>query len=150
YAVWLYAERCGEWERVRADWPRLKAVFDDFVKAGWKLDGDRGDLHANRYLASLLAFAKIARKADDADSARRAEALADATAETLAAWWRRAAENAAAPVVPSIKEWDQFIGRGDALFFAVAPHRAKLALFHEMTPEVAAVVRAKAPEALDR
>ena len=44
-------------------------------------------------------------------------------------------ESPSSPVVPSIKEWDQLLGRGDALFFAVAPHRAVLDLFHEMTPQ---------------
>ena len=47
-------------------------------------------------------------------------------------------------------ELDPFIGKGDGIFFAVAPHRHKLALFQDLTPEVAALVRTKAPGAMDR
>jgi hypothetical protein len=150
YAAWLYAERCGEWQCVLADWPRLKACFEDFERSGWRLDADRGDLLANRYLASLLAFARLAHKAGDPESARRAERKADETARALVTWWQRSAERVGTPVLPSIREWDEFIGQGDALFYRVVPHRAKVALFHGLTPEVAALVRSKAPTAVDR
>jgi len=52
HAVWLYAERCGEWERVTAAWPQIKACFGDFAKTGWTLDPAKGDLHANRASAT--------------------------------------------------------------------------------------------------
>ncbi|MBV9124833.1 MAG: hypothetical protein JO112_15875, partial [Planctomycetes bacterium] len=145
HAVWLYAERCGEWRRVLAAWPQLRECFEDFTRTGWRLDGARGDLNANRYLASLRAFARIARRAEDTEMAQRADRMAAATTTALLSWWRRSAAGAGTPVIPTIQEWDQFVGRGDALFFRVVPHRAKLALFHDLTPEVAALVEEGAP-----
>ncbi|MCS6858881.1 MAG: PQQ-binding-like beta-propeller repeat protein [Abditibacteriales bacterium] len=150
YAVWLYAERCGEWERVRADWRGLRACFDDFVKTNWRLNPERGDLFANRYLASLRALVRLAEKAGDAEAAAQAKAMAEQTAEALVAWWQRSAEQVRLPVIQNIAEWDRFIGSGDALFFKVIPHKAKVALFHDLTPEVAAVVTARAPGAVDK
>ncbi len=149
YAVWLYAERCGEWDRVRAAWPQIKACFEDFAKTGWKLDPAKGDLHANRYLASLMAFARIAERAGDAETTTKAKTMADATAEALAAWWKRSAEAAKLPVFEGIGQWDSFIGKGDALFYKIRGHNSKIALFRDLTPEVAALVKAKAPEAVE-
>ena len=149
YAVWLYAERCGEWERVKAAWPTIKACFEDFAKMNWKLDPDKGDLYANRYLASLLAFARIAEKAGDPDAAKQANALAEKTTEALVAWWQRSAERAKLPTFQNIQEWDSFIGKGNALFYRIIPHRSKIGLFHGLTPEVAALVKAKVPQAVE-
>jgi len=149
YAAWLYAERCGEWGRVKAAWPQTEACFEDFAKTGWKLDPAKGDLHANRYLASLIAFARIAGKAGDAEAAAKAKAMADRTAEALVAWWQRSAEQAKLPVFEGIRQWDSFIGKGDALFFKVRGHNSKIALFRDLTPEVAALVKAKAPDAVE-
>ena len=149
-AIWLYAERCGEWDRVRAAGPAIRACYEDFAKANWKLDPAKGDLHANRYLASLLAFQRIAEKAGDADTAAQAEAKAAETTDALIAWWQRVAEKIALPVIKDIGEWDRFIGNGDVLFFRVIPHNSKIALFRGLTPEVAALVKAKAPEAVEK
>jgi len=150
YAVWLYAERCGEWERVREAWPQLKAAFEDFSRTRWRLDPARGDLLANRYLASLLAFARIAQRMGEKEAAQQSERQAEETTQAVIAWWQRSAARMTLPVVPSIKEWDEFIGTGDALFFRVVPHRAKVALMHDLAPEVAARVKAKAPAAVKK
>ena len=148
HAVWLYAERCGEWDRVTAAWPGIKACFADFAKAGWKLDPEKGDLKANRYLASLLAFARIAGKAGDADAARQATAMADRATEALIAWWKAVAARISPRIFADIREWDAFIHKGNGLFYRVSGHKSKVALFHDLTPEVAAIVKAKAPEAV--
>jgi len=150
HAIWLYAERCGEWERVQAAWPALKACYEDFAKTNWRLDPAKGDLHANRYLASLLAFERIAEKAGDAALAAQAKAKAAETGDALVAWWQRVGEKIALPVIKDIGEWDRFIGSGDVLFFRVIPHNSKIALFRGLTPEVAALVKAKAPEAAEK
>lgn len=149
YAVWLYAERVGEQTRVRAAWPELKACFADWQQSGWRLDGARGDLYANRYLASLLAFAELARAAGDSALAQAASTQADAATAQLVAWWRRAAAQGTLSNFAGAGQLDPFIGGGDALSFKVAPHRHKLALFRDLTPEVADRVRAQAPEAVD-
>lgn len=149
YAVALYAARVGERACVLAAWPELKACFADWQKSGWRLDGARGDLYANRYLASLLAFAELARAAGDSALAQTASAQADAATAQLVAWWRRAAAQGTLKTFKDTSQLDPFIGGGDALSFKVAPHRHKLALFRDLTPEVAARVRAQAPDAVD-
>ena len=150
YAVWLYAERCGEWDRVKAAWPQIMACFEEFAKANWRLDPAKGDLYANRYLGSLLAFARIAEKAGDAEAAKEATALADGTREALAAWWKGVAGRISPRIFADIREWDDFIHKGNGLFYSISGHKSKVALFHDLTPEVAAIVKAQAPEAVER
>jgi len=65
----FYAERCGEAALLREAWPRFQAVFDEFIKSGWRLNSAKGDLFANRYLSSLQAMATLA--AQNGDSLRR-------------------------------------------------------------------------------
>ncbi len=150
HAIRLYAERLDAWDLVRGSWKDLRTAFDAFVETKWRLDPQKGDLHANRYLASLVAFTRLAERAGDEDASRQAALLARETAEALAAWWRRSAERVALPVIKDIGEWDRFLGRGDALFFCIAPHKSKVALFHNLTPEVASTVKAKAPDAVEK
>ncbi len=149
YAVWRYAERVGERPRVLGAWSELKACFADWRGTGWRLDGTRGDLYANRYLGSLLAFARLARAAGDPALEQAATAQAEATTAQLVVWWRRAADRGTLTSFKDSSQLDPFIGGGDALSFKVAPHRHKLALFRDLTPEVAARVRAQAPDAVD-
>jgi hypothetical protein len=150
YAVWLYAERCHEWDRVLSAWPRMKALLDDFLRTHWQLDGDRGDLYANRYLASLLAAERMADKAGDSAAAEQANTLAHRTADALIAWWQRAAAGGAVTASNGVAQLDRFIGNGDAISFRVAPHRHKLALLAGLSPEVAEVVRTRALAAVEK
>jgi len=150
YAVWLWASRCGEWERVRASWEAIQSCLGEFAESGWQLNPDRGDLMANRYLASLIAFRKLAERFGDSDGAARAQRLIEATQNALLAWWERSAKQMSLPVFRDINEWDAFIRDGDALFFRIVPHRAKIALFHDLTQEVAETVKREVPEAVQR
>ncbi|HKS37936.1 MAG TPA: PQQ-binding-like beta-propeller repeat protein, partial [Verrucomicrobiae bacterium] len=147
YSAWLYAERCGQWEQLRVAWPQIKIGFDEFHKSGWRLDETKGDLYANRYLASLIAVGRIAEKAGDSDTANQAGVKAAETTEALAAWWNRAAEDVKLSTFRGSAELDPFIGGGNAISFRIAPHRHKVALFHDLTPEVAALIRSKAADA---
>lgn len=54
------------------------------------------------------------------------------------------------PVFLDIAQWDEFIGSGDALFSRIIPHKARVALFHDLTPEVATSLKANAPDAVDK
>ena len=150
YAVQLFAERCREETLVLESYPKLKEAFDDFAKSGWRLDAAPGNQFANRYLASLWAFNRLAEKAGDLASAQQAKVKADETAEALLAWWNRAVERGTLKTFNTSSELDPFIGKGDGLFLAVAPHRHKLALFQDLTPEVAALVHRNAPRAVER
>lgn len=148
YAVWLNAERCQEWPRTLAAWPQIKSSFTEFAQSKWHLDGAKGDLYANRYLASLLALGRIAERAGDTAAAEQAKMLASQTEAALISWWRRASESGTLTSFKGSGELDPFIGKGDALSFRVAPHRHKLALFSDLTPEIAELVKSKAPEAV--
>jgi hypothetical protein len=128
-------------------WPKLKLACEDFQKSGWQLDPAKGDAFANRYLASLMDFYKIANRAGDGTSAEQAKGQMEQTAEALLAWWNRAAQQGTLKSFNTSSELDPFIGKGDGISLAVAPHRHKLALFQDLTPEIGAIIRGKAPDA---
>src|SRR5262249_48826084 len=79
----FYSRRVGEEQLLIESWPKLKACFENFTDSGWKLDSAKGDLFANRYLASLLAIERIARKAADTQTILAAKSKAAETAEAL-------------------------------------------------------------------
>ncbi|MEW6159347.1 MAG: PQQ-binding-like beta-propeller repeat protein [Verrucomicrobiota bacterium] len=131
--AWQYAERCGERDRVLAAWPEMKAAFADFEKSNWQLDLEKGDLHAHRYWASAMAAAKMAELSEDADTSKRITAWAAELQTAIETWWHRSAERLAFPVFKGSAELDPFIGKGDALYFAIAPHRHKVALLRDVS-----------------
>ncbi len=147
-AVWLYATRVGESNRVRAAWPQLRGVFEDWEKLGWRLDGQQGDLQANRHLGALLALNRLAALAGDPGTASRARAHFERLSPELAAWWERAAREGTLTSTTGVAELDHFIGGGDALSFRVRPHRHKIALLRDLTPELAAWIRQTVPGAV--
>jgi hypothetical protein len=149
YPVWLYAERCREWNRVKTAWPQIKVAYEDFAKANWRLDPNKGDLHANRYLGSLIAFARIAERVGDDEALRSAKAQMDEFSEQLLVWWRGPTDpEATRKRFAGSAKLDPFIGEGDGrLFFRVAPHRHKPALIRGLTPDVLALVTADQPGA---
>ncbi len=149
YSVKLYAERCEEWSRVLLAWNELKDCFNDFVKSNWKLSADEGDLYANRYLASLIAFVDIADKIGDRDVSDQARAMINETVSELISWWKRCSKSISIRTFKDISEWDEFIGKGDSLFFGIMPHRSKIALFHGLTPEVAEILSSKIPDEIE-
>jgi hypothetical protein len=138
HVVQLYAVRCGELERVRAAWPELRAAFEDFRGSGWGLEGSRGDLWANRYLASLIAVVELAEMFEDHETAGRAREWMGEVVGELRLWWERASAGLGSPrALEGVGELDRFIGQGGAFSFRVMPHRHKLALFRDMTEELA-------------
>jgi len=146
HAVWWYAERCDAWEPVLEQWPEIRAAFESFADSGWRLDGARGDLYANRYLASLQALGRIADRAGDAAASDRAGQMAGSTTAGLVAWWKRVAEQGTMMSFKDTSQLDPFIGKGDGLSFRVAAHRHKVALLRDLTPGVAAQLREQAPD----
>ncbi len=149
YAVWLWAERCGEWDRVQSAGPLIQAAYEDFARSDWQLDPTQGDLDANRYLGSLIAFARIADRLGQSDGARRARTQVDRLRKPLLVWWRApGATEAMRERLAGSGKLDPFIGSGDGrMFFRVAPHRHKAALLRGLTPDVLALVLADQPDA---
>jgi hypothetical protein len=145
YAAWLYGQRCGEQTRVLAQYPAISDSFAAFAGTRWRLDGAKGDLHANRYLRALLAMEQLARVVGDPTSARLAGQLARENLDELARWWQRVAAEGTLGTFNTTAELDPFIGRGDGLSFRLAPHRHKVALFDSLSPELATQVGERVP-----
>ena len=149
WSVMSYAKRCAEWTRVSQSWEALHQCWRSFRDTGWQLSPGGADLHANAYLASAIALQRLARRLDDPSTQREAKAFADSVGEALLAWWKRAAEWEPRPL-SGVSELDGFIAKGNALFLTIRPHRAKVALFHRLTPDVANILRARAADAVRR
>ncbi len=147
YSAWLYRLRCAETSRVDRAFHQLKQSFQSFVATHWKLDPARGDLYANRYLSSLLAYEKLAAAANDSSSSDAAR-LAAETTQSLIRWWEKA--TGTLTNFNGSAQLDPFISKGDSISFRIAPHRHKVALFHELSPEVAALIQKGAPAAVAR
>lgn len=150
YAVWLYATRCNKWEQVKSLWQMIRRCFDEFAQMGWQLNPEKGDLFANRYLASLIAFQRMAERFGDTEASQKAKGMIEVMRKALVAWWRRSAESVKLPIFLNISEWDAFIHDGDVLFYRIVPHKAKLALLHDLTPEVASFLKAEVPDAVEK
>jgi len=149
YSVWLWAERCSQWERLKDAWPQIQAAFEDFARSGWRLDPAKGDLHANRYLGSLIAFARIAERVGDDEALRHAKGQIDQLRQPLVAWWRGVTDpKEIRRLLAGSARLDPFIGGGDGrLFFRVAPHRHKPALIRDLTPDLLRAITADQPGA---
>lgn len=151
YAVWLYATRCRQTERVLASWQQVLQCVEQFESTGWQLEGTRGHLYANRYASAWFALQQLAKQTGDSALTERARRQYERIIDALAEWWQLAAREAELPTFyKDIARWDEFIGKGDRLFFVVFPHRAHIALLADIVPEVAEVVRARAGEAVQR
>ncbi len=150
YSVWLYAERCGEWEKVTRAWPEIESVATNFLALNWRLNPGFGDLYANRYLSGWIALERIADKAGQKDWVERARKETETVAGSLVEWWKNAAAAGTLRDFKGSGELDPFINSGKGLSFKVAPHRHKLALFADLTPEIAERLRAAAPEAVEK
>lgn len=127
------------------DLSAVKKQFEDFSK--WKLAG-KGDLYANRYIDSLFAFNEMAKEREPA-LATEAQELANENLKILNEWWKLAAEGTLR-TFNSSSELDPYIGRGGGLSFAVAPHRHKIALFADLTPELTERLRKENKSAIEQ
>ena len=149
YSVWLFSERCSQRKFVSEKWPEIKRAVEDFLKSGWRLDPAKGDAFGNQYLASMMAAARLAEEAKDSATAEKANSAADEFSDMLVQWWNRVATNGTLKSFSTSSELDPYIGKGGGISLALAPHRHKLALFDGLTPEIAAMLRARVPDAID-
>jgi hypothetical protein len=89
--------------------------------------------------------ATIAERAEHSEFAAKARALVATATPTLIQWWREAGSTL--NTFEGSQQLDPFIGKGDKLSWAVFPHRHKLAIFQDLTPEIADIIRREEPEA---
>ncbi|HOK77335.1 MAG TPA: PQQ-binding-like beta-propeller repeat protein [Verrucomicrobiota bacterium] len=144
YAAWFYGQRCGQTGRVLERWPDIRGVYREFVATGWKLDAAKGDLHANRYMRSLLVIQDLARKTGDHETFADAQSRFESNFDALAGWWKRVGSENSVGTFNGAAELDRFIGGGNGLFLRIAPHRHKVWLLDGLSPELAARIRERA------
>jgi hypothetical protein len=157
YSAWLYAQRSKDSKSLNKWWPEIRSAYNDFTNSNPNF-GTKPELYFNRYLASLIAVQKIS---DDllalmlhtdidpqtilSEYHVAARPQIQRSTETLLQWWREAGTTLTN--FNGSQQLDPFIQKGDKLSWAVFPHRHKLAIFQDMTPEIATIIRAQAPEA---
>jgi hypothetical protein len=145
YALWLYSDRTGDSSLVADNWPAIRSCYENFARTGWKFSPEKGDVFANRYIAGLIGYARLAKARGDATSADAARLAAQFLARQLESY-QVGLKGLTPPSVGSVREVDGFIGRGDSLFCG-AHHSAKIAKFFGLEPEIAAAVRDHALDA---
>jgi hypothetical protein len=146
HAVWLYGTVFNDWDPVFARMDLFAGYFAE-VKQAWPSLKKRRDIRANRLVADLLAYARIASRyaRPEAETARR---MAAEGVLELVAWMREFDPGAVERPVTGVAQLDAFIGRGDALFQAVKPHKGKIARLIGLTPELAGLLARYAPNHL--
>jgi hypothetical protein len=148
WAAWLWAQRAGEENEIAQFSREIRAAWSDFEKRKWTLDPDKGDLYANRYIASLFAFADLAVRAGAPEDAARARKMAVENRDRLVQWWQNAASLGTLRQFTNSSQLDPFIGKGDLISFCVAPHRHKIALFRDLSPALIQYLKEKCPDAM--
>lgn len=145
---WLWAKNAGEEKLFLNKSKAITESYRAFRETKWRLDPEKGDLYANRYIASLSAFEQIAERLGETGLAREAGEEAKRATESLIAWWKRAAHGGTMGEFKGSTELDPFITRGDAISFKVAPHKHKIALFADLSPELFSTIHREAPDAV--
>lgn len=145
YALWLYADRTGDATIVKENWDAIRACYAGFVKSGWDFDPSKGDVFANRYIAGLIGYARLARAHGD-ETCVEAANMARLKLIAQLKSFQFGLKGLRPPAIRSVSEVDGFIGRGNSLFCG-AHHTAKIAAFLGLEPEIAAAVRDHAPDA---
>ena len=146
WQFWLWAQKSGEEALLLGKWNSIRESYRSFSQTNWKLESAKGDLYANRYIASLRAFQRMAERASEPALAREAAEAADTATNALIEWWHRAAQAGTLGTFKGSGELDPFINRGDAISFKSTPHQHKIALFADLSPELFAAVRREAPD----
>lgn len=129
YAATTYANATGAWDRILSREAEYKKAFDAMKPA--KIDSKAKDAgaQANRQIAAALGYARLAQKANKADEVDRALAvLAELVTERV--HHERADSNFVREV------------RG--------AHSGSIPRYHDLVPELAAMLRAFCPKELQR
>jgi hypothetical protein len=129
YAAAAYAHATGAWDKVLAREADYKKAFDDLKPA--KIDPKAKDAGAktNAQIAAVIGYARIAQKAGKADEVDRALAvLAELVAE------RVHHERADSNLVREVR----------------GAHSGSIPRYHDLVPELAAMLRAFCPKELER
>jgi hypothetical protein len=148
YALWLYAERFDAWPAIEKRWPEMAGAFEHFLNSGWRFDPQKGALDGNRYLGSLIALAWMGRRLGHDEVADRAKQEAERLAAALIEHYRGDADDVVIPKFDNVGDFDRWRASGaGGFFFRVGAHKAKVAKFHDLVPEVGRLLAENAPDA---
>jgi hypothetical protein len=146
HAVWLYGDRTGDWEAVRALWPRAREVWRAYAAKPLAPDARQGGhLYLNRTAAGCLAYARLARRFGAAEDAAAATRELDRLLKLALADYRARAAVAAGVLRQRTTRGDIDHNPGRKLYFHLNNHKSKLALFLDLTPELGRALAAAAP-----
>jgi hypothetical protein len=146
-AVWLYGDRTGDWDAVKAIWPEVRQVWGRYAGQPLAPDsGQGGHLYLNRTIAGCLAYARLARRFGTDEEVRAATRELDRLLRLLLDDYRARATTAAATLRQRTSQGDISHNQGRKLYFHLNNHKSKLALFLDLTPEVGRALADAAPE----
>lgn len=147
YAVWLYADRTGDWQTVEQHWPTIRQAAYAGTAIAWDAE-QRGHLYMNRIASGYLAFARIAERYGSQQDHDFAE-------QQLRLWLSRILEAWCDKARIAREELSRPEQRGDTsgnparkLYIHLNNHKSKLAICMDMTPELGRFLAEKVPEAV--
>ncbi len=147
YAVWLYGDRTGDWEAVRALWPEAREAWARYAGQPLALDAQQGGhLYLNRTAAGCLAYARLARRFGAGEDARAATRELGRLLRMALGYYRAKAATAAETLRQETTRGDIAYNPGRKLYFHLNNHKSKLALFLDLTPELGRALATAAPE----
>jgi hypothetical protein len=149
HAFWLYLDRTGQRVRVEGDWHELVAIAQEYLENPMKdLSLPKNQVHLNRTLAGCVAFLRLAEHfalPEDKKWIELAEKECKRLSEAILAEYRAKGKLAAELLAQSTSGGDTSENQGRKLYVHTGNHRSKIALFLDLTPELARELRSAAP-----
>ncbi len=144
FALSLFSQRSGDGALVQRMEPFILPSWNDFVRKV-ALPSDSHRFFVNRYLSSLLSL-----QGEKGLTAEERQKSLSQWSDALVGLWKRAQEESRLRIFSGIREWDDRIAKGEPFLLAVRPHRARLLLFDDLTPQVASLLLKRCPESVRR
>jgi len=148
HALWLYGQRTGDWEAVQELFPRCRGIWEQYPERIHASSGGTG-LYRNRTLAGLLALARLTRRFDGDAAAEPIDAECRRVFAQVLAEYRRLGAQAAAAMAQDTSAGDIHGNQARFLYLNLRNHSAKMAVFMDLTPEIAQALREAAPVETD-
>jgi hypothetical protein len=138
YSIWLYGHRTGDWSSIQPLWPRIAETWREYQ--GRPLDIDPrlgGHLWLNRTANGCLAFARLAKRFGAPDESQGAAREFERLLRAVVEYHRAAAARADRVMAQSTSRGDIQGNQGRLLYFPLNNHKLKMALWLDLSPELA-------------
>jgi len=146
YAIWLYGHRTGDWDSVSALWPRIRNTFAAYAARPLNVAQPAGRVHMNRTAAGLAAYVRLARRFDPQGGTDEAIAQLDRLLAAIIAYWQDRGATCG-KALAAVEAGQSTSGQGELLYLNLRNHFLKLAIFLDMTPDLAAAIAEAQPAA---